>query len=36
VGTDWTFQAIGAVLGMLAGIKETIDLIRRAQRDLDR
>lgn len=35
-GTEWTFQAIGAFLGLLAGIKETIDLVRRAQKELDR
>jgi hypothetical protein len=35
-GTDWVFQGIGILLGFVAGVKETIDLVRRAQKELDR
>lgn len=34
-GTDWAFQAAGVGLGIAAAIRETIRLVRRAQRDLD-
>ncbi len=34
-GTDWIFQAIGVVLGLGAAVRETVFLIRRAQKDLD-
>ncbi|MDM7914021.1 MAG: AtpZ/AtpI family protein [Candidatus Eisenbacteria bacterium] len=35
-GTDWVFQAIGVALGLGAGVRETILVIRKVQRDLDR
>ena len=34
-GTDWIFQAIGLALGIAAAIRETIRVVRRAQRDLE-
>ena len=35
-GTDWIFQAIGVALGIAAAIRETIRMVRRAQRDLEK
>jgi len=35
-GTDWIFQAVGVALGIGAAIRETVWLVRKAQRDLDR
>jgi len=35
-GTEWVFQAIGSALGIGAAILETIRIVRRAQRDLNR
>ena len=35
LGTDWIFQAVGAGLGFLAAIRETVLLIRKAQKDLE-
>jgi hypothetical protein len=35
LGTDWIFQAIGVCLGIVAAIRETVRMIRRAQRDLE-
>jgi F0F1-type ATP synthase assembly protein I len=34
-GTDWVFQAIGVALGLGAAVRETVFLVRRAQKDLD-
>ncbi|MBM3286685.1 MAG: AtpZ/AtpI family protein [Candidatus Eisenbacteria bacterium] len=34
-GTDWVFQGIGVGFGIAAAVRETVLLIRRAQRDLD-
>lgn len=33
-GTDWIFQAVGVAVGIGAAIRETVLIIRRAQRDL--
>jgi hypothetical protein len=35
-GTDWIFQAIGVALGIGAAIRETVRMVRRAQRDLEK
>jgi hypothetical protein len=35
LNTDWAFQAIGVALGFVAAIRETVRMVRRAQRDLD-
>ena len=35
-GTEWAFQAIGSALGIGAAILETVRIVRRTQRDLDR
>lgn len=34
-GTDWVFQAVGVAFGFAAAVRETILLIRRAQKDLE-
>ncbi len=36
LGTDWVFQALGVALGFVSAIRETVHLIRRVQKDLDR
>ena len=35
-GTDWIFQVVGVALGLGAAVRETVRIVRRAQRDLDR
>ena len=35
-GTDPVFQAVGVAFGIAAAIRETVRVVRRAQRDLDR
>lgn len=35
VHTTWIFQAIGIAIGMAAGIRETVTLVRRASKELD-
>lgn len=36
LGTDWVFQALGVALGLVSAVRETVFLIRRVQKDLDR
>jgi len=36
VGSDWIFQAIGVALGIASAVRETVFLVRRVQRDLDK
>ncbi len=33
--SDWIFQAIGIAIGMAAGVRETVRLVRRVSKDLD-
>ncbi len=35
-GTDLAFQVVGVALGLGAAVRETVRLVRRAQRDLDK
>ncbi len=34
--TEWIFQAIGIALGLAAGVRQTVVLVRRVSKELDK
>jgi hypothetical protein len=34
--TDWVFQAMGIAIGMTAGVRQTVVLVRRVTKEMDK